>query len=451
MSKHKLLIVDDDEALRTQMKWALIQDYEVIVAGDRPSAIESLKIGNIELVTLDLGLPPDPGGVSEGFSTLAEILEQDHLIKVIVITGREEKEHALKAIDQGGYDFFCKPVQVDDLKVVLKRALHVSNLERENRELQKKASCSNSFDGILGSSPKMQEVFNTIRKVADTDMPVLILGESGTGKELTAQAIHRLSSRKEQPFVAINCGAIPENLLESELFGHEKGAFTGAHARRKGRIESAQGGTLFLDEIGDLPLPLQVKLLRFLQEQQIVRLGGREEIPVDTRIVAATNADITKALREERFREDLYFRLGVVTITLPPLREREGDIPLLAKIFLEKAAAASNKKVKGFSPQALRALEAYAWPGNVRELENRIKRAVIMTEGSKLTPVDLELGSSYAKHHGKMLKDAREALEKELVQQALAKHKGNISQAATELGISRPTLYELMDKLGISR
>jgi two-component system NtrC family response regulator len=364
---------------------------------------------------------------------------------VIIITGRTEKEHALKAIGQGAYDFFCKPIQVDELKVIIRRALHVYQLEQEHRELQRRLS-QESFEEMLGASPQMEKVFAAIRKVATTDAPVLIVGESGTGKELVACAIHRQSARGKGPFIAINCGAIPENLLESELFGHEKGAFTGAHVQRKGRIESAQGGTLFLDEIGELSLPLQVKLLRFLQEHQIERVGGREQIAVDTRVMAATNMDLKKAMGDGRFREDLYYRLGVVTISVPPLRERGEDILLLAKVQLQRYSAESKKKISGFSRQAITAIQTYSWPGNVRELENRIKRAVIMAEGQRITPEDLELASARAQYEGKSLREARKALEKDIIQKTLAKNQGNITQTATELGVSRPTLHELIKK-----
>jgi two-component system NtrC family response regulator len=447
-SKLKLLVVEDDESIRTQMKWALAKDYEVLLAEDRNSALEIVKEQNPPVVTLDLGLPPRPGEVEEGFLALGEMLSQDSLIKVIVITGQGEKGHALKAIGEGAYDFFCKPIQIDELKVVLSRAFYVSQLEHEHRELQKRMTLD-SFEGMLGTSPKMQEVFSEIRKVATTDIPVLVLGESGTGKELVAHAIHQRSSRKDRPFVVINCSAIPESLLESELFGHEKGSFTGAHIQRKGRFETAQGGTLFLDEIGELSLALQVKLLRFLQEQKIERIGGREEIHVDARVLAASNRDLKQSVKEGGFREDLYYRLGVVTVSLPPLREREGDGLLLATILLQRYADENKRKISGFTPQAIRAIETYHWPGNIRELENRIKRAVIMTEGSNLTPQDLELVSPYAKYEGGGLREAREALEKDLIDRALAKNKGNMTKVAEELGISRPTLYELMEKLGI--
>jgi len=448
--KPKLLVVEDDEDLRTQMKWALVQDYEVILAGDRPSALEVLRAERPAVVTLDLGLPPHPGEVEEGFLALADMLEQNPLVKVIIITGQGEKDHALKAIELGAYDFFCKPIQTDELRIVLNRALHLSQIEREHRELQQQLR-GESFEGMLGTSPQIQEVFSSIRKVATTDVPVLIVGESGTGKELVAKAIHRLSSRKEFPFVVINCGAIPENLLESELFGHEKGAFTSAHIQRMGRFETAQKGTLFLDEIGDLSLALQVKLLRFLQEQKIERIGGREEIFVDARVLAATNKDLKQTLKEGRFREDLYYRLGVVTISLPSLQEREGDLLVLAMALLHRYANGNKKRITGFTQQAIQAIETHTWPGNIRELENRIKRAVIMAEGTKITPEDLELVSPYKKYEGGGLKEAREALERDFIQRALIKNKNNLTRVAEELRVSRTTLYEMMEKLGIGK
>ena len=448
--KPKLLIVEDNSSIATQMKWAFAQDYEVLLAEDRGSALEILKREQPPVVTLDLGLPPRPGEVEEGFVALSELLAQDAMVKVIVITGQGEKDYALKAIGEGAYDFFCKPIQLDELKVVLSRAFYVSQLEHEYRKLQHRLS-GESFEGMLGTSPQIQEVFTSIRKVASTDVPVMIEGESGTGKELVARAIHQQSPRREHPFVVINCSAIPETLLESELFGHEKGAFTGAHIQRKGRFETAQGGTLFLDEIGELSLPLQVKLLRFLQEQKIERVGGREPIVIDARVLAATNKDLNQALKEGKFREDLYYRLGVVTISLPPLREREGDILLLATYLLNKYSGETKKKITGFTTQAIRAIETHDWPGNVRELENRLKRAVIMAEGTKLTIQDLELDSISYKYRGKSLKEAREALEKDIIQKALDRNKGNITKAAEELGVSRPNLYELMEKLGIEK
>jgi two-component system NtrC family response regulator len=450
--KPKLLIVDDDEDIRTQMKWALSQDYELFEASDRPTAVASFDETKPPLVTLDLGLPPRAQDAEEGFALLDDILSRRKATKVVVITGRQERQHALAAIDQGAFDFFSKPIEIEELKVVLRRALHVYQLERENRELQQRMG--ESSQGMLGTSREMQELFGAIARVARSDAPVLVVGESGTGKELAARAIHQQSERAEGPFVVINCGAIPENLLESELFGHEKGAFTGAHIQRKGRIELAHGGTLFLDEVGELPPSLQVKLLRFLQEHRIERIGGRKEIPVDVRVLAATNTDLKKAMSEGRFREDLFYRLAVVTIKQPPLRERGEDIPFLAKAFLQRYAAENKKRITGFTDDALSALLAHDWPGNVRELENRVKRAVIWAEGNRIAPSDLELAGSAAAGaagRGPGLKEAREALERDMVRATLVRNRGNITKAAAELGISRPTLYELMEKLGIRK
>jgi len=402
------------------------------------------------VVLLDLGLPPSPGGPEEGLATLSELIACDRLVKVIIITGQAEKDNALRAIGLGAYDFVSKPVEMEELKILLKRSFHVVQLEREYQNMQQRL-LGDTFEGMLGTSPQIQDVFAAIRKVATTDAPVLVLGESGTGKEMAALAIHRRSPRKNGPFVAINCSAIPETLLESELFGHEKGAFTGAHVQRPGRIETAANGTLFLDEIGELPALLQVKLLRFLQEQIVERVGGRTKLHIDARIIAATNSDLDKGIKEGRFREDLYYRLAVIVIKLPALRERAGDIPLLAKALLHKFVAQNTKEPREFSPQALRALVQHSWPGNVRELENRVKRAVIMAGSRQIMPADLELAGGTETMPGRSLKDAREAAEREVITQALLRHGGKISPAAAELGISRPTLYELMEKLGISR
>ena len=449
MPKPKLLIVDDDEDLRTQMRWALADDYEVLLAADRPGALEMLRSQRPPVVTLDLGLPPDAGGASEGLAALAQIERLADPPKVVVITGRAERDYALKAVDQGAYDYFCKPIQVEELKVILRRALNLHQLEEENRERQRRDQ-GQGLDEMLGASPPLQAVFTAVRKVAPSNAPVLILGESGTGKELVARAIHRLSARYREPFVAINCGAIPDNLLESELFGHEKGAFTGAHVQRKGRIEMAHGGTLFLDEIADLSLVLQVKLLRFLQERRLERVGGRQEIPIDVRVLSATNSNLKQAMGDGRFRDDLYYRLGVVNISLPPLRERGDDVTLLATAFLERYATEAGRRIAAFSQDALAALAAHPWPGNVRELENRVKRAVVMAEGPRVTPADLELDSQ-ARPEGRPLRDVRAELERETIQRALAKNKGNVSRTAAELGVSRPTLYALMEKLAIDR
>ena len=450
MQKQKLLIIDDDEDLRTQMKWALTADYDVYLAEDRQSAVAIINKEQPAVITLDLGLPPNPAGVEEGFAILDYILDEYSHTKVIIITGRGEKKHALRAVEKGAYDFFYKPIELDELKVVLRRAFHVSQLEQEQRELRHRLS-GDTFEGMVGTSPIMQDVFSAIRKVATTDAPVLIRGESGTGKELVARAIHLLSIRKSKPFIPINCSAIPENLIESELFGHEKGTFTGAYTQRKGRFEMAEGGTLFLDEIGDLPLTLQVKLLRFLQEKTIERVGGREQIEVDTRVLAATNRDLEEAMKNATFRDDLYYRLSVINISLPALRERNADVVILAKTFLDRYTIENRKKIKGFSSEAIESIERYPWPGNVRELENRIKRAVIMSEGKKITLKDLGMESTVGKKECIVLKDAREILEKEIILKAIARNENNLTKAASDLGVSRPTLYDLMEKLGIPK
>jgi two-component system NtrC family response regulator len=449
-AKPKLLIVDDDEEIRTQMKWALAKEYTISLAGDRTSALKSFRAEQPLVVLLDLGLPPHPGTPEEGLATLTDLLAIDPLAKVVIITGQGEKEIARQAIGAGAYDLLGKPVETDDLKLLLRRCFYTAQLEREHRAMQRQLQ-DESFEGMLGNSPKMQTVFSAIRKVATTDASVLVLGESGTGKERVALAIHQRSARKDGPFVAINCSAIPEALIESELFGHEKGAFTGAHVQRKGRIESAAGGTLFLDEVGEIPLLLQVKLLRFLQEQRIERVGGRQEITVDVRVIAATNADLKGGMAGGTFREDLFYRLAVVQLNLPPLRDRADDILLLAQHFMQQFAAQGGKKNLVLGPEAIRAIRQHPWPGNVRELQNRIKRAVIMSEGKRLTAQDLELGGAAVPSSGSPLKDAREALERDMVRDALQKHAGNISAAATELGVSRPTLYELMEKLGVQK
>ena len=446
----KLLIVEDEDSIRSQMKWALAQDYEVFLAEDRAHALEIVRRERPAIVTLDLGLPPRPREVEEGFLTLSDILEEATGAKVVIISGRGEKQHALRAVGQGAYDFFCKPIQIEELKVILRRAAEIHRLQVEHRELERRLQ-SEPVGEMLGTSPEIQAVFAAIRKVATTDAPVLVVGESGTGKELVARAIHRQSRESAGPFIAINCGAIPENLLESELFGHEKGAFTGAHLQRKGRVELASGGTLFLDEIGELSPPLQVKILRYLQDHKIERVGGREEIRVDARVIAATNMDLKRAMREGKFREDLYYRLGVVVIQIPPLRDRGEDVLVLAKSLLDRYSGETGKKIAGFERAAIEAIKSYGWPGNVRELENRIKRAVIMAESKRMTPADLELDSPYEKYHGKGLREAREALEREIIERALARNKGNVTRTAAELGVSRPTLYELIERYGLGK
>jgi len=450
MTKARLLIVDDDEDIRTQLKWALCDDYELLMAGDRAEALAAFTEHRPTAILLDLGLPPHPNSPEEGFAVLSEILALDPLAKVIVVSGQGDKQNALRAVGAGAYDFLCKPVDMDELRLVLQRCVYVAELEQEYRAMQQSAK-PDVFEDMLGASPQMQAVFDFIRKVAPTSAPVLILGDSGTGKEMVAQALHRRSALASGPFVAINCNSIPENLLESELFGHEKGAFTGADRQRKGHIETAAGGTLFLDEIGELPASVQVKLLRFLQEKCFQRVGGRQEIPSDARVLAATNRNLQESVASGKFREDLYFRLAVVVVKVPPLRERGDDIILVAKAFLHDYAVEHAKPSLTFAPDALRALSLHRWPGNVRELQNRVRRAVIMADGKRVTAQDLELTDAVSALRPQTLKEARESVERDMVQDALRRHKGKITAAALELGISRPTLYELMDKLGIAR
>jgi two-component system, NtrC family, response regulator len=445
-----LLLVDDDEAIRTQMKWALSADYEIVFAEDRAGAVETFKKKKPAVTLLDLGLPPRPAEPDEGLAALAEIKALDQMAKVIVISGQGEKKNALEAVAAGAYDFLCKPVDPDELKLLLKRCIYLADLEREYRKA-KEGQRVTVFEDMMGTSPQMQGVFSFIRKVATTTAPVLLLGESGTGKEMAALAIHRRGPRKDGPFVPINCNAIPENLLESELFGHEKGSFTGATMQRVGLVETAKAGTLFLDEIGELPPSIQVKLLRYLQEQRFQRVGGRQELASDARVIAATNVDLKAGINQGSFREDLYFRLAVLVISLPPLRERGDDALLLAQEFLQKYAAQNGKANIAFVPEALRAINRHPWPGNVRELQNRIKRAVIMADSRRITERDLELSTGTGFSSSTTLKEARENVEREMVQRALKRNLGRISSAAAELGISRPTLYELMERLGISR
>ena len=459
--KPKILIVDDDEEIRTQMKWAVAADYDVALAGDRAEAIAAAQAHRPQVVLLDLGLPPSPNDTSEGMATLAALLTLDRSAKIIIISGQSDRENAVRAIGAGAYDFLSKPMDLEQLRMLLQRCIFVSELERDYRQLQDEER-PGMFEGILGSNEKMEEVFRIVGKVAKATAPVLILGESGTGKEMVANAIHRRSPFKNKPFVAINRNAIPENLIESELFGYEKGAFTGANSQKIGLIETAAGGTLFLDEIGDLPPPMQVKMLRFLQEKRIQRIGGRQEIEVDVRVLAATHVDLGKAIEDGRFREDLYFRLAVVVCKLPPLRERGDDVILLAQDFLKRFGKQNGRENLSFEPLALKAIARYPWPGNVRELQNRIQRAVIMADSRRICSGDLELENAPGSRAGSPpstldpaqgggLKEARETLERELVSQALDRSDGNISAAAKELGVSRPTFYELMSKLGITK
>jgi two-component system NtrC family response regulator len=444
-TKPKLLIVEDDEGLQAQLKWAY-DDFEVIIAGDRASAIAALRAEEPAVVTLDLGLPPDPDGISEGLAVLDQIVALKPDTKVIVASGHGARESALVAIERGAYDFYQKPVDIEQLGLIVRRALNLHHIEVENRALAERAGDGNRvLGGLITAAPEMVRVARTIERVANTNVSVMLLGASGTGKELLARGLHEASGREGGSFVAINCAAIPENLLESELFGHEKGAFTGAVKTTEGKIELADGGTLFLDEVGDIPLPLQVKLLRFLQERQIERIGGRKAIDVDTRIVCATHQDLEAMIADGRFREDLFYRLAEVVVKIPSLAERPGDAVLLAKAFLKRFAREMNPHVTGFTPDALAAIDAWNWPGNVRELENRVKRASIMADGKLVTAGDLDLQQSAEDDPDVLnLKTARERADRKVIRHALARSEGNISSTARLLGISRPTLYDLL-------
>jgi two-component system, NtrC family, response regulator len=450
--KPKLLIIEDDEGLQRQLRWAY-EDYEVIAATDRIAAIDLLRLHEPAVVTLDLGLPPDPDGVTEGFAALAEIVALKPDVKVIVASGHGARESAMRAIASGAYDFYQKPVDIDELGMIVKRAFHVQALEAENTRLAALPPMEISvLGGMITAAPEMLKVTRTIERVANADVSVMLLGASGTGKELLARGVHQSSGRAKKEFIAINCAAIPENLLEAELFGHEKGAFTGAIKTTPGKIEMAHGGTLFLDEVGDIPLPLQVKLLRFLQERVIERIGGRATIPVDTRIVCATHQHLETMIADGRFREDLYYRLAEIVVKIPSLAERPGDSVLLAKHFVTRFAATMNANVKGLAPDALSAIDRWTWPGNVRELENRLKRAVIMADGKLVSAADLDLpvGDGDDDRSDVInLKAVRDGADRTAIRRAIARTEGNISNAAKLLGISRPTLYDLIKQHGI--
>ena len=442
--KPRLLIVEDDEGLQRQLRWAY-EDYEVLVASDRNAAINILRAEEPPVVTLDLGLPPDPDGTTEGFAVLETILSLKPDTKVIVASGHGARESALQAIASGAYDFYQKPVDIDQLGMIVRRAFQLHGIETENRRLEEKAGDDRLVLGtMITAAPEMLKVARTIERVANTNVSVMLLGASGTGKELLARGVHAASRRAKGGFVAINCAAIPENLLEAELFGYEKGAFTGAIKTTEGKIELAHGGTLFLDEVGDIPLPLQVKLLRFLQERVIERIGSRKAIAVDTRIVCATHQDLPEMIKAGSFREDLYYRLAEVVVRIPSLAERHGDATLLAKHFLHIFAREMNPHVKGLAPGALAAIASWPWPGNVRELENRMKRAVIMADGKLITAEDLDLAPVDDDALPVNLKAAREQADRRAIRQALARSDNNISGTAKLLGISRPTLYDLL-------
>jgi two-component system, NtrC family, response regulator len=443
----RLLVVEDDPGLQRQLKWAL-DNYEVDCASTRAEALDALRRFQPAIVLQDLGLPPDPDGVEEGFATIVEVLRAAPRTKVIVVTGREGREHALRAIGLGAYDFCQKPVDAQMLAIIVDRAQRIYQLEAENQRLAASRSFdSEALDGVIAASEPMLRVCRLIQKLAPTEATVLLLGESGTGKERLARALHGMSARAQQAMVAINCAAIPETLLESELFGYERGAFTGAVKQTLGKIETADGGTLFLDEIGDMPLALQAKLLRFLQERVIERVGGRALIPVNVRIVAATHRDLKAALAERTFREDLYYRISEVSVTIPPLRERGSDALLIGNYFLHQACKRHGKPHLKLAPDAVAAIEQYPWPGNVRELENRINAAAIMAEGKLITAADLSLASEPQDEAGILpLREIRHRAEAVAVQRALAMSGGNISKAAELLGVTRPTLYELMER-----
>jgi len=451
--KPALLIVDDDQGVLKQLKWALGDEYAIFTASSKDGAMDVLSHQSFDLITLDVNLSGSAAVATEGIDLLDEIQQRHPLAKVIMITANDTREIGLSAISKGAFDYYLKPIRVDELKIILKRALYIKNLEQENRRLARELEASSTFEEMIGQSPGMQDVFNLIRRVAPTEATVLLTGESGTGKELVARALHFQGLRKDKPFIVINCGAIPENLLESELFGHEKGSFTDAHTKRIGKLELANGGTVFLDEIGDMSLNLQVKILRFLQERAIERVGGNASIGLDVRIIAATNSNLAKKIKAGDFREDLYYRLSVITINLPPLRERGDDIELLANYFLNKyRSEVRHKGIKGFSREAKQVIASYAWPGNVREMENKIRRALILAEGSFIKPCELGFGEDKCMDiviEKFSLKEARREIEIKCIKRALDECKGNLSLAAKMLGVTRPTFYDLLKKYSI--
>ena len=445
--KKSLLVIEDDPGLQKQLRWSF-DAYEVLVASDRESALALLRRHEPAVVTMDLGLPPDPDGASEGLATLVQILELAPDTKVIVLTGNQDHGNALKAVAAGAYDFHQKPFDPDMLHLVVERAYYLHALQQENRRLLQTQTHS-LITGVITRDPIVLKVCRNVEKVAPSDATVILLGESGTGKEILARALHQSSARREKRFMAINCAAIPEALLESELFGYEKGAYTGAVKQTPGKIELAHEGTFFLDEVGDLPMALQAKLLRFLQERVIERVGGRKEIPVDVRIVCATHQNLKKLIEESRFREDLYYRLSEIVITIPPLRDRVGDAALLAHHFKNKFCAQEKRASLSFSQDALAAIESHPWPGNVREMENCIKRAVIMAEGPIITAEDLGLQTSPGPAESINLRQIRDKAEYDALMKALARVNGNVVKAAELLGVSRPTIYDLMNRHGI--
>jgi two-component system NtrC family response regulator len=446
VSLETLLIVDDEESIRSQLRWGLSEEYRVLTAGTVEEARSILESERPGLVTLDVALAPGGGPGQEGLRLLEEIVDRLPHTKVIMVTGNDSRENALTALRVGAVDWYAKPIQLDELKVVLRRARHVRDIELAQDP--DRTSGRRRYHKLVGESEAIRKVFALVQRVAPTDATVLVTGENGTGKELVANAIHRASGRRDGPFIPINCGAIPENLLETELFGHERGAFTDAHRTREGRVELANGGTLFLDEIGELPTHLQVKLLRFLQDRLIERVGGRERLAVDARLVAASNQDLRAGITAGRFREDLFYRLSVVTIAVPPLRDRGEDVRILAEYFLDFYAKHHRRRLRGFTQSALRAIQAHAWPGNVRELENRVQRAVILAQDASIRAEDLELAEAGAPKP-RTLQDARDVAERALLEEALTRNAGNITRAARDVGVSRPTLHDLLHRHGI--
>lgn len=449
MNNNKLLVVEDDPGLQSQIRWCF-ENYDVLLANDRESAIAQVRKHRPAVVTLDLGLPPHEDNPSEGFATLEQILEIDPNIKVVVVTGQEERENAVKAIGMGAYDFYSKPFESEIIGLIVNRAFRLLELEDENQRLQTSNTHNEPFAGVIACSTQMQGLCKAIEKVAPSDATVLLLGESGTGKELCARGLHTLGRNHAGHYVAINCAAIPDTLLESELFGYEKGAFTGANKQTIGKIEYADGGTLFLDEMGDLPIGLQAKLLRFLQERVVERVGGNKPIPVNVRVVCATHQNLREKIECGEFREDLFYRISEIPLEIPPLRNRDGDIIVLARFFFDKFNQDHGRKLRGFTKDALSAMESYSWPGNVRELQNRIKRAVIMTDGKQLSAADLELDKASAETMNFDLREMREKVEKQAILRALSHVNGKVAPAAELLGVSRPTLYDLIKKLNIT-
>jgi len=446
----RLLIVDDDIGIQKQLKWSLT-DYDVLLADTRQSAIAAIRRYEPKVVTLDLGLPPDAANATEGLAALQEILNIAPQTKVIVITGNDDRSNALKAIEMGAYDFYQKPIDSDVINIIVSRAFSLAKIENENKAIKALAGVNT---GIIGSSASIDRMRTMIQRIAPTDITALLLGESGTGKEVTAKAIHQVSNRSKGPFIAINCASIPESLLESELYGFEKGAFTGAHKTTMGKIECAQGGTLFLDEIGDMPFALQAKLLRFLQEKVIERLGGRKEIPLDVRVVCATNQNLESMVKNREFREDLFYRISEITLNIPPLRDREDDVIILARFFLQQYAVEYKRNINSFSDDALTALTTYKWPGNIRELQNKIKSSVIMSTTAQVTAFDLgfyNIDIDIETYEVSLnLRAIREEAETLAIQKAYALTKENMSKSAELLGISRPTLYSLIEKYSIN-